>query len=45
MALGSGCWVWVMAWPCLHEAMAMVTHPKIDRPPSLRAEALDQVDA
>jgi hypothetical protein len=27
------------------EAMAIVTHPKIDRPPSLRAEALDQADA
>ena len=25
---------WVIAWPCVHEFLAIVTSPKIYRPPS-----------
>jgi toxin-antitoxin system PIN domain toxin len=36
---------WAIPWPCLHEFIAVVTHPRIYRPPSPLARALDQVDA
>jgi toxin-antitoxin system PIN domain toxin len=35
---------WAIPWSCLHEFIAIVTHPKIYRPPSTPAEALDQAD-
>lgn len=31
-------------WPCLHEFLAIVTHPKIYIPPTPLPKALDQVD-
>ena len=36
---------WALPWPCLHEFLAIVTHPKIFRTPSPLAAAVDQVDA
>jgi toxin-antitoxin system PIN domain toxin len=36
---------WAIPWPCLHEFLAIVTHPRIFRPPTTLAAALDQVDA
>ena len=36
---------WAIPWPCVHEFLAVVTHPKALRPPSTVAEAIDQVDA
>jgi uncharacterized protein len=36
---------WAIPWPCLHEFLAIVTHPKIYRPPTPLAAAVDQVDA
>lgn len=36
---------WGIAWPCLHEFLAIVTHPRIYRPPTPVAAACDQVDA
>lgn len=30
-------------WPCLHEFLAIVTHPKIYNPPTPVSKALDQV--
>lgn len=36
---------WALPWPCLHEFLAIVTHPRIYDPPSPLAAALDQVDA
>ena len=36
---------WAIPWPCVHEFLAIVTHPRIFSPPSSVAEALDQVDA
>jgi uncharacterized protein len=32
-------------WPCLHEFLAIVTHPRIYAPPTPLARGLDQVDA
>jgi toxin-antitoxin system PIN domain toxin len=36
---------WCIPWSCLHEFMAIVTHPRIYAPPSRLAQAIDQVDA
>jgi toxin-antitoxin system PIN domain toxin len=36
---------WALPWPCLHEFLAIVTHPRIYSPPTPIAAALDQVDA
>jgi uncharacterized protein len=36
---------WAVPWPCLHEFLAIVTHPRIYDPPTPPALALDQVDA
>jgi toxin-antitoxin system PIN domain toxin len=44
-ALAEGAAPWAIPWPCLHEFLAIVTHPRIFRPPTPLALALDQVDA
>ncbi|HEY5547257.1 MAG TPA: TA system VapC family ribonuclease toxin [Gemmatimonadaceae bacterium] len=36
---------WAIPWPCLHEFLAIVTHPRIYQPPTPREIAVDQVDA
>ena len=36
---------WAIPWPCLHEFVAVATHPRIYRPPSSLGQALDQVRA
>ena len=36
---------WAIPWPCIHEFLAIVTHPRIFVPPSPLKVALDQVDA
>lgn len=36
---------WAIPWPCLHEFLAIVTHPRIYRPPTELALALDQIEA
>lgn len=36
---------WAVPWPCVHEFIAIVTHPKIYAPPTPPAAAIDQVDA
>ena len=43
--LAEGIHPWAIPWPCLHEFLAIVTHPKIYRPPTPLEEALLQVDA
>ncbi len=43
--LAEGPAIWAIAWPCLHEFLAIVTHPRIYAPPTPLARALDQVDA
>ena len=43
--LAAGPAPWAIPWPCLHEFLAIVTHPRIYRPPTPFALALDQVAA
>jgi toxin-antitoxin system PIN domain toxin len=43
--LAEGRSAWAIPWPCLHEFLAIVTHPRIYAPPTPLAQALDQVDA
>jgi toxin-antitoxin system PIN domain toxin len=35
---------WAIPWPCIHEFLAIVTHPKIWRPPTPLKHALLQVE-
>jgi uncharacterized protein len=43
--LAEGPATWAIPWPCLHEFLAIVTHPRIYAPPTPLDRALDQVDA
>jgi len=43
--LAEGSAVWAIPWPCIHEFLAIVTHPRIYAPPTPLDRALDQVDA
>jgi uncharacterized protein len=43
--LAEGRATWAIPWPCLHEFLAIVTHPRIYAPPTPLTRALDQVDA
>jgi toxin-antitoxin system PIN domain toxin len=43
--LAEGSAPWAVPWPCLHEFLAIVTHPRIFLPPTPLESALDQVDA
>jgi uncharacterized protein len=36
---------WAIPWPCVHEFLAIVTHPRIYNPPTPLDAALDQIDA
>ncbi len=36
---------WAIPWPCVHEFLAIVTHPRIYDPPSTLAQAFEQVEA
>jgi len=36
---------WAISWPCLCEFFAIVTHPRIYRPPTPVADALLRIDA
>jgi len=36
---------WAIPWPCIHEFLAIVTHPRIYAPPSSAAHAIGQVEA
>jgi toxin-antitoxin system PIN domain toxin len=44
-ALAEGPALWAIPWPCLHEFLAIVTHPRIYAPSTPLTHALDQVDA
>ncbi len=35
---------WAIPWPCLHEFLGIVTHPRIYSRPSLLPEAVEQVE-
>jgi toxin-antitoxin system PIN domain toxin len=43
--LAEGPAAWAIPWPCLHEFLAIVTHPRIYLPPTPLARALEQIDA
>jgi len=43
--LAEGRGPWAIPWPCLHEFLAIVTHPRIYQPPTPLKIALDQVEA
>jgi toxin-antitoxin system PIN domain toxin len=43
--LAEGAAPWAIPWPCLHEFLAIVTHPRIYAPPTPLERAVDQVDA
>ena len=34
---------WAIPWPCIHEFLAIVTHPRIYDPPTPQSDALEQV--
>ena len=36
---------WSIPWPCIHEFIAIVTHPRIFAPPTPLPKTLDQVSA
>ncbi len=43
--LAEGRATWALPWPCIHEFLAIVTHPKIYAPPTPLREAIEQVEA
>jgi len=43
--LAEGASNWAIPWPCVHEFLAIVTHPRIYAPPTPLPRALDQVAA
>jgi len=42
--LAEGSSVWAIAWPCIHKFIAVVTHPRIYKPPTPLQDAVLQVD-
>jgi uncharacterized protein len=36
---------WALPWPCVHEFLSVVTHPRIYDPPSTIRQAAEQVEA
>ena len=36
---------WTIPWPCIHEILSIVTHPRIFNPPTPLEKAVDQVEA
>ena len=45
VGLAEGTAAWGIPWPCIHEFLAIVTHPRIYDPPTGPEAALAQVDA
>lgn len=43
--LAEGQSLWAIPWPCIHEFLAIVTHPRIYAPPTPLEKAIDQVEA
>ncbi len=43
--LAEGAPAWAIPWPCLHEFLAIATHPRVFDPPSTPTQAIEQVDA
>lgn len=45
LQLAEGRALWAVPWPCIHEFLAIVTHPRIYAPPTPLKAAIDQVEA
>ncbi len=43
--LAEGRGAWAIPWPCIHEFLAIVSHPSVFSPPTPLAAAIEQVDA
>jgi hypothetical protein len=43
--LAEGQQSWAIPWPCIHEFIAIVTHPRIYAPPTPLDRAIEQVEA
>jgi toxin-antitoxin system PIN domain toxin len=43
-SLAQSSMAWAIPWPCIHEFLAITTHPRIFDPPSPVADALEQVE-
>ncbi|MDR4493617.1 MAG: type II toxin-antitoxin system VapC family toxin [Nitrospirales bacterium] len=43
--LAEGSRPWAIPWPCIHEFLAIVTHPRIFNPPTPLRAACEQVEA
>jgi toxin-antitoxin system PIN domain toxin len=43
--LAEGIASWAVPWPCLHEFLSVVTHPRVFAPPTPLERALDQIEA
>jgi toxin-antitoxin system PIN domain toxin len=43
-ALAEGAAAWAIPWPCIHEFIAVVTHPRIYKPPTPLDDAVQQVE-
>lgn len=43
--LAEGASSWAIPWPCVHEFLAITTHPRIFRTPTPMSAALDQIEA
>ena len=44
-SLAAGRQAWAIPWPCVHEFLAIVTHPRIFRTPTPLERACNQIDA
>lgn len=45
VTLAEGRSPWAIPWPCLHEFVAIATHPRAYQPPTPLSHALEQVEA
>ena len=44
-SLVEGTRAWCIPWPCIHEFIAITTHPRVYDPPSAIDDALAQIDS
>ena len=44
-SLAEGNAAWAIPWPCVHEFLAIVTHPRIFDPPTPSRRAIEQIEA
>lgn len=42
--LAEGTTPWAVAWPCIHEFLAIVTHARVFNPPTTIVKAIEQVE-